>query len=181
VKTEHRSWLLRGTVIAIAVAAGLLAWLSERGADDEAGTERSPEVRIVRPAELGDAAVLSGHPVYWAGPISGTELGLREGADGTVQVRYLEAGSEPGEGQENVLTVGSYPLPDPAKALAAFAARRGSTVRHGRDGREVVTSTESPGSAYFSSPDGSVQVEVYDPHPQRALGLVLSGRVRPGG
>jgi hypothetical protein len=42
----------------------------------------------------------------------------------------------------------------------------------------VVTSAESPGSAYFTSPDNTVQVDVYDPHRGRALALVLSGRVR---
>lgn len=180
-KEKGRRRLLRGTVVALAAVVGLVVWLSERGGEDGAGAESPSAVRIVGPAGLNDAAALSGHPVYWAGPIPGTELGLSEGADGTVQVRYLEAGSEPDAGQENVLTVGSYPLPDPAQALAAFAARPGSTLRHARDGSEVVTSTESPGSAYFASPDGSVQVEVYDPAPKRALGLVLSGRVRPAG
>jgi hypothetical protein len=167
-------------VLGIAVVVGLVAWLSERD-DGHGGSGPSPEVRIVRPDQLDDAAALSGHPVYWAGPVPGTELELREGADGTVQVRYVEAGSERGEGDENVLTVGSYPLSDPAAALDAFAARPGSVARRAEDGSEVVTSTESPGSAYFSSPDNSVQVEVYDPVPGRALKLVLAGRARPSG
>jgi hypothetical protein len=171
--------VLRGTVLGIAVVVGLVAWLSERDGGHSEGD--GPEVRIVRPDELDDAAALSGHPVYWAGPVPRTELELTEGADGTVQVRYVEAGAEPGEDRENMLTVGSYPLPDPAGALDAFAARRGSVVRRAENGGEIVTSTESPGSAYFSSPDNGLQVEVYDPVPGRALELVLSGRVRLSG
>jgi hypothetical protein len=181
VTADSRRWLLRGTVLALALAVGLVAWLSERGADG-AAVEPSPEVRIVRPVALADAAVLSGHPVYWIGPVPGTELELSEAADGTVQVRYLPVGSQSGEERPGgVLTVASYPLAHPARALSAFAARPGSSVHGARAGRKVVTSAESPGSAYFASPDDSVQVEVYDPAPNRALGLVLSGRVRPAG
>jgi hypothetical protein len=171
--------VLRGTVVAIAAAVGLVAWLSERGSQNGAAGVALPEVRVVSPAGLAGAAALNGHPVYWAGPIPGTELGLSEGADGIVQVRYLAAGSAPGAAEENVLTVGSYPLPGPARALAAFGRRPKSKLLHAHDGKVVVTSAESPGSAYFASPDDSVQVEVYDPAPDRALDLVLSGRVRP--
>lgn len=176
---ERRNWLLRGGVVLLAVAAGLVAWLSERDSEEGAAGAVPPQVRIVDPAALGDAAALSGHPVYWAGQVPGTELGLSEDAGGIVQVRYLPVGSTPEQAGEDVLTVGSYPLPDPARALTAFARRPRSRLLHGSDGKMVVTSAESPGSAYFVSPDNSVQVEVYDPVPKRALRLALSGRVRP--
>ncbi len=178
-----RRWAWRGGVLTLAILAGLVAWVSERSDNDGAGTVGpSSEVRIVGARELGDAAILNAHPVYWAGPVSGTELELGESADGTVQVRYLPAGSQAGEERPGgLLTVASYPLPHPRRALAAFAARPRSTVHHGRDGREVITSSESPGSAYFASPDDSVQVEVYDPVPKRALELALSGQVIPAG
>ena len=171
--------MLRGAVALLAAAVALVAWLSERDAEEAAAGPAPLEVRIVEPAALGDAAALSGHPVYWAGRVPGTELGLSEGGAGIVQVRYLATGSAADQAQEDVLTVGSYPLPNPAKALAAFARRSDSTVFRGPHGKLVVTSTESPGSAYFVSPGNSVQVEVYDPVPRRALRLVLSGRVRP--
>jgi hypothetical protein len=86
-KAARGKWVLRGGVLALAVAAGLLAWLAERGSEVGSGSAETPDVQIVRPAALAEAAALGGHPVYWAGRIPGTELGLSEGADGTVLVR----------------------------------------------------------------------------------------------
>lgn len=174
---------LRWGIVALAVIVGVIAWLATRGGDSEEPqpTPTGFEAKVVSEAELEDIAASSGHPVYWAGPIEGKELEATESADGGVQVSYLDAGAEAGGGPGGLLTIGSYPLPDPAGALKGFAEREGSTVRHAADGREVVTSTGAPGSVYFASPDGSVQVEVYDPSPARAMSLALSGEVQPIG
>jgi hypothetical protein len=63
--------------------------------------------------------------------------------------------------------------------LEGFAKRRGSVALPARNGRKVVTSSQAPTSVYFSSPDNSVQVEVYAPSSKRAINLALSGRVEP--
>jgi len=172
---------LRWGVVALAVIVGVIAWVASRG-DDGDGSEPAPagfEAKVVSEAELEDIAASAGHPVYWAGPIKGKELEATESADGDVQVSYLDAGAEAGGGSSGLLTIGSYPLPDPSSALEGFAERKGSIVRHASDGRKVVTSTEAPTSVYFTSPDNSVQVEVYDPSPARAMSLALSGEVQP--
>jgi hypothetical protein len=169
-------------VVGLALVVALVAWLATRGGDGESAAQSSGnESRIVVPAQLGDAAVLSGHPVYWAGPVAGTALELTESGEGDIQVRYLEEGAEAGDESAAALTIGSYPLSDPNGALQAFAEKPGSVVRRSKDGREVVVSEQNPTSAYFVSPDNNVQVEVYDPSPKRALSLALSGRVRPAG
>lgn len=174
-----RRWLLRGVVLGLAILVGAVAWITSRDDDDQA-PPTAPEARIVEESELGELAASTGYPVYWAGTIGGTSLELTESADGSVQVRYLEEEVEAGEGPAAALTVVSYPLADPAAALDAFAGEAGSIVRSG-DGRRAVTSVDNPNSVYFVSPDNSVQVEVYDPSPKRALALVLSGQVRPAG
>jgi hypothetical protein len=176
---DRRRWLLRGSVLGLALVVGLVAWLATRDDGDEPAAAPETESRIVLAGELGDAAALAGHPVYWAGPRPGTQLELTESGEGGVQVRYLEEGLEAGDESAQALTVGTYLLPDPAAALKAFGATRGSVVRRAEDGREVVVGEQSPTSAYFASPDNSVQVEVYDPSPRRALALALSGEVRP--
>ena len=176
----NRPRLLRGAVLGLALVVGVVAWLATR--DDGSAPAPEPEAkpRIVTTQELGNIAALSGHSVYWAGPMPGTTLEATESPDGSVQVRYLEEGAEAGEQPAAFLTVGTYPLPDPAAALKAFAKQPGSTTRS-RDGRKVATNAEKPTSVYFVSPDNTVQVEVYDPSPKRALSLALSGRVRPAG
>jgi hypothetical protein len=174
--------LLRGGVVALAVLVALIAWLATRdGGDDSSAPVETTGPRIVSEAELADAAATSDSPIYWAGPVPGTKLELSELESGGFFVRYLPEAAEPGEGSAGHLTVGSYPLADPARALESFAGRPGSTSRQASDGREVVTSKEQPTSVYFASPDNSVQIEVYDPSPQRAMSLALSGLVQPAG
>jgi hypothetical protein len=126
--------------------------------------------------------VTLGQPIYWAGPVAGKELVLKELGEGRgVQLLYVPEGTEAGRESPKSLTIGSYPLPNPEKALKGFAERPGATVKHASDGGEVVAGAEAPTSAYFSSPDNSVQVEVYDPSAQRAMSLALSGKVQPAG
>jgi hypothetical protein len=178
--------LLRGGVIAVAVAVALIAWLATRGSD-ESSPEPAPAAeasapRIVTVDELREVAAKLGQPIYWAGPVAGKELELKElGEGGGTQILYLPNGTEAGQGSAKSLTIGSYPLPNPEKALEGFAERPGSSSRTASDGREVVSSATAPTSVYFTSPDNSVQVEVYDPSPQKAMSLALSGKVEPAG
>ncbi|MDX6609282.1 MAG: hypothetical protein QOF85_1207 [Solirubrobacterales bacterium] len=166
----------------MAAVVALVAWLATQGdSENDAGSEASTESgsRIVSRAELAEAAVTRGQPVYWAGAVPGTELELEELGEDGVRVRYVPEGGEAGDGSAAALAIGSYPLADPEAALQAFANRAGSIVRQAKDGSEVVSSEELPTSVYFVSSDKTVQVEVYDPSPQRAMRLALSGRARP--
>jgi len=176
--------MLRIGIVALAVLVGLIAWLATRGDDgesDPASASAGLEAKIVSGEELEELAASAGHAVYWAGEMPGKEIEASETSEGDFQVRYLDEGTEAGGGGAGVLTIGSYPLPDPVAAVEGFAARKGSITRSSADGREVVTSTEKPTSVYFASSDGSVQVEVYDPDAQEAMSLALSAKVRPVG
>lgn len=169
-----RRWALRCALLAVAAIAALLAWLATRG-----GPSSPPAPRIVATARLGEVAKALGQPVYWVGPILGAELTLTELHGGGVQVGYLPRGLAPSDLAALSLAIGSYPLPDPAAALAALARRPGSVMRRGHDGRPVVTSRRDPTSVYFVPAGNSVEVEVYASSPRQAMGLALSGRVRP--
>jgi hypothetical protein len=174
-----RRWFLRGGVVGMALVVGLITWLGTRGGEEEPAAPAELGSAVAGGRELGNIATMLGQPVYWAGPMPDTGLVLSEAPSGGVQVRYQPAGTEAGEGSSDVLTIGSYPLSDPAAALHAFAARPGSVVRRGHSGVEVVWSRRSPTSAYFVPVGNKVLVEVYDPSPERAHALALTGRVRP--
>lgn len=177
--TGGQRWLLRGAVLAVALIAGAVTWLATRdsGSPAEPSTAIEPS-RIVSEEELPEAAGRLGQPIYWAGPVTGTELELEELGEGGVRLRYLPEGTEAGDAPAGVLTVGSYLLPDPAEALERFARRRDTVVRHA-GGREIVFSKRQPTSVYFVDPEDSVQVEVYDPASKRAISLAASGKVGP--
>ncbi|HET7510306.1 MAG TPA: hypothetical protein VFJ65_08680 [Solirubrobacterales bacterium] len=176
--TGEKLWLLRGGVIGLAIVIALVALVVSGGEDEGPAAPPEAESKIVSEEELAERAAALGQPIYWAGPVPGTVLELEqlEGEEG-VCVRYLPEGSGVGEAPPSALTVGSYPR-SPA-ALEEFAAEPGSVTRQGPNGREVVYSEENPTSAYFNDPEGLVQVEVYDPSPQKALSLALSGKAAP--
>lgn len=180
---KGRRRLLRGAVVLAAVVVALVAWLATRGGGTTTTTTAAPEAagrQIVSRHELAELSRVVEQPIYWAGPQAGTELEVSDLGEGNgLQVSYLPEGTETGKEPADVLTVGSYPLGDPAAAVEAFGKRPGGIVRHAPDGREVVSSAERPTSVYFASPDNRVEVEVYAASAERAMRLALSGRVEP--
>lgn len=175
-----RPWLLRGAVLGLTLVVALVAWIASGDDEEAAAPVVEAEPRIVAVEELEEVAVGAEYPLYWAGAMPGAALELTESETG-IQLRYLDEGAGVGEESAAFFTVGSYPLADPTGALDALAAEPGAIVRRSPDGRRVVTRRENPNSVYFASPDNSVQVEVYDPSPQRAMALALSELVRPIG
>src|SRR5881392_1030672 len=148
-------WLLRIGVLAVALLAAVIAWAATGDDDEGAPAAAEPAVREASEAELGEASAVLGQPIYWAGPIAGTELELEELEDG-VRVRYVR------DDGDEALTVGSYRLADPAGALERFAAEPGTVVREAK-GTKFFYAGDSPNSVYFADPAGGVQVEVYAP------------------
>lgn len=173
-------WLLRGGVVAIAIVIAVVALIASGGEDEGPATLPEAGSRIVSEGELAEAAAALGQPIYWAGPVEGTELELEELPEGEgARVRYVPEGSTAGEPPANVLTIGSYEVGDAVGALETFAAEPGAITRKGKSGLEVFTSEERPTSVYFADPEGAVQVEVYDPSASKAMSLALSGKVEP--
>jgi hypothetical protein len=184
-KAEDNRRMLRIGIVALALIVGVVAWVATSGGDDDGSTTETAsagiEAKIVSVAELEEFADEAGHGVYWAGPLPRKVIELSETAAGNTQIRYLDEGTGAGEGSNAVLTVGSYPLADAAKAFEGFAERKDSISRSSPDGREVAFSLEKPTSVYFTGSDGDVQVEVYDPNYKRAMSLALSDQLRPVG
>ena len=184
-KGSRGPWPLRIAVIALALSIAFFVWAVRRGDDDESAPEPPPtpaqaEVpRIVDEEELTEVASAVGHDVYWAGSIPDTELEVTESEDGSVLVRYLQDGAAVGEGQTEFLAIGSYPLVDTKKTMEEFAEQPGAIVRQTPDGREVMTTKQRPTNVYFASPDDTLQIEVFDPSPTKAMSLARSGDVQP--
>lgn len=169
-----------GAVIAVAALAGFLVWLFAI----REGDETSAPIRGGQPVELSEDELVRvaqevGHPVYWIGPQEGTELEVTQLKDDRVYVRYLDEGAAPGDPRPRFFTVGTYPLKNPYEALQDVAQEPGAIVEDGADGALVVTNEENPNSVYLAYEDSDVQVEVYDPDPDRALEIATSGAVLP--
>ena len=152
------------------------------GAIVAAGTGRAP-VTPIQPtaASIGDLRALvssSGYPVYWAGPQSGATYELSELSDGRIYVRYLPKGTKIGV-QQPFPTVGTYPVADAFSAVKVIAQRPGASQINLSNGGIAVTDPAHPTSVYIAYPNGKVEVEVFDPSPDRARQLVRTGVIVP--
>ena len=170
----------KGLVIVLALVIGACAWLVVRDVGDDGAQTAPPlgDVSLVDETEYGSVGQNAGHIVYWVGPREGMNVELTKQPEG-VQIRYPDEDLAAGQGSIEALTIGSYPMENARAEIARLATRPDAVVRRSPDGRRVVLSKRRPTSVYFASPDNSVEVEVYDPSPQRALALALSDDVLP--
>jgi len=134
----------------------------------------------VSESQLKSLASESSQPIYWAGPKHGT-YELTRTTDGRTYIRYLPSADKVGDRTPNYLTVGTYPTKQAFSALSRAAARDGAVSANVDHGGLLVFNNSAPKSVYFSYPKSGYQVEVYDPSPLQARGLVLSGSVKPIG
>lgn len=168
-------------VIAVALLAGFLIWLLlVRGDDDSGTTEAEPLARTaVSRAELAALAEEVGHPIYWAGPEKGDRLEVARNTEGETFLRYLTGGAAPGDRSERFLTIGTYPFPGAEARLEELAQDEGSLTNSTPDGGFVLTNESNPTSVYIAYPGIDLQIEVYDPDPERAFKVATSGDVVP--
>jgi hypothetical protein len=132
-------------------------------------------------ATLGELRVLAasvGHPVYWAGPESGTTYERTHTSDGRIYIRYLPSGTKVGDPHPHP-TVGTYPFRDAAGAVKAIAKQAGTRTFTVAGGALAVVYATHPTSVYLAFPGSNFQIEVFDPSPARARQLVTSGRIVP--
>jgi hypothetical protein len=147
---------------------------------DRTNTTRPPARGPVQVslAGLRDLADSVGHPVYWAGERSGSHE-LTVDVNGNIFIRYLRAGEPAGSRKSTSLTIATYPFANAFETLRSAASRPGAASGHILDGGLVVAAGGSPRNAYIAYPDRDIQVEVYDPHPSRALELATAGAIVP--
>ena len=169
-----------GAVAALAVAAGLVAWLLLREGGGGSTHMRAVSAHAASPTELAALPSTVHHPVYWAGPQSGTTYEVRITSSGLVYLRYLPAGVPVGA-KPGYLTIGTYPVKDALAAVRGLAKRVHATPLPLSGGGLAVQSTTHPSSVYFAAPGSDYQVEVFSPSPAQARSLVLSGQVVPIG
>ncbi|MDQ2911372.1 MAG: hypothetical protein M3R39_10235 [Actinomycetota bacterium] len=190
---EHPSspWARRpdvrvGAVVAVAIAVAFVVWLLVRGGDSNtaATTPSTTTGQATGPVETTTAklralSVELGHPIYWAGPLPKRTYELTHTTDGRIFIRYLPRGVPVGIRQAAFTIVGTYPVDNAYKVLRALAKKAGESSLAAPVGGFAVYSTAQPANVYLAYPGSNLQIEVYDPSPTRARGLITSGQVEP--
>jgi hypothetical protein len=169
-----------GAVIAVAIAAGLVAWLLVRGGGNSSTsttttTSRAP-AHATSESQLRTLAASVEHPVFWLGPKPGFRLELTRTNDGKIYVRYLPHGVAIGA-DKPYLTVATYPFPGAFAAIEKQAKAKGAATVKLAHGGIGVLDQAYPESVHLAFPGVNYQVEVYDPTPARAMQLVSAGKV----
>ena len=182
----HRTRMLTNALPLSLVAVLLIALISFgalltlRGHEGKTTLPPVGSPAAVSESQLKSLASESSQPIYWAGPKHGT-YELTRTTDGRTYIRYLPSADKVGDRTPNYLTVGTYPTKQAFSALRRAAARDGAVSANVDHGGLLVFNNSAPKSVYFSYPKSGYQVEVYDPSPLQARGLVLSGSVKPIG
>jgi len=170
-----------GAVVAVAVVAGLVAWLVLRDDGGSSATQTPPPGALATsPAALAQLAKSLRHPVFWLGPERGVTYEVTQTGNGKVYVRYLPEGVDVGS-DKPYLTVATYPFPNAYGAIRRKTkAKSAVTARIGHRGLALLDNAY-PQSVHVAYPGVDYQVEVYDPTPARAMQLVSAGRLRAFG
>ena len=175
-----------GTVVVLAVAAGVITWVVV----DQTGGSSTPSATSPPPPALAGRTVvglspqglktLAGalrQPIYWVGPKQGyTYEVTRTPSNGNIYVRYLPPGVKVNDSRPNFLIIGTYPFANAFQALKKAAQGREISLS---DGGIAVVDQAYPKSVHMSWRGVNFQIEVYDPSPQRSLAIAVSGQVRP--
>jgi hypothetical protein len=173
-----------GAVIALAVAAGIIAWVvvgrgndstTTTGPTGAAGSKTSGPIAY-SPRGLRILSAKLNQPIYWMGTKTGYTYEVTRTSDGKVYIRYLPPGVKVGAKGSSYLIVATYPYRRAFQALKAVQDGKGHPIRGG--GLAVVQQGYSQ-SVHVAYPRVNYQVEVYDPSPKTSLSVALSGSVRP--
>jgi hypothetical protein len=174
---------LRWLVVVLAIAAvALLVWLlaiRSDGGEPAAVVQPGGGPAGATQADLVSLSQELRQPIYWAGTMPGTRLEITESSNTSTYLRYLTEDAPIGDPSPDFLTVGTYPTLDAYGSLRSYATRENADTTRIANGGLAMIVPGSPTSVYFAYPNEDVQIEVYDPKPRRALGLVKSGVVRP--
>jgi hypothetical protein len=183
-----------GAVIAVAVAIAFVVWLLVRGGDENEATPATTGATTQQTttanagpatgplaassARLRALSIELGHPIYWAGPQKRTRYELTLTSGGLVYVRYLPRGIP--VGSKALFTfVGTYPVRNAFQVLEQLAKKPNHKRLQVPGAGLGVYSTASPRNVYVAFPGSNLQIEVFDPSPERARRLVTSGQVAP--
>jgi len=123
--------------------------------------------------ELKDVVAAKKLTVYWAGPQTGAKYTLIATTPGIAYVRYLPGGVGLNDTKTLFRAIGTYVQKDAYSVSIAAGRADGNAGFINSDGNAVFYSKGRPSNVYIGIQGKDIQVEVFDPVVDQALGLVL--------
>jgi len=175
-----------GAVVALAAAAGIIAWVVIGTGDNNNNSSSAPATKGPVAAAHGAVGLSASglrtlarkvnQKIYWDGTKRGYLYELTRLNDGRIYVRYLPPGVKVGDKRSKFLIIATYPFPGAFSALQKVS--HGKAVKIPGGGIALVHQTY-PKSVHVAFPGVDYQIEVYDPSPKRSLEVATSGKVQP--
>ena len=161
---------LTWAVVAIVLAGGFFVIKQPRGGNDPAKIQGKVALTAT---ELRDVVRARKLTVYWAGPQDGAKYTLIATTPGVAFVRYLPGGVGLNDTKTLFRAIGTYEQKNAFAVSTAGAAASGNVGFVNADGNAVFYAKSRPTNIYIGIKGKDIQVEVFDPVVDQALGLVL--------
>ena len=123
--------------------------------------------------ELRDVIAAKKLNVYWAGPLTGAKYTLIATTPGIVYVRYLPGGVGLNDTKTLFRAIGTYAQKNAFSVSENAGKADGNVGFVSADGDAVFYAKGRPTNVYIGIKGKDIQVEVFDPVVDQALGLVL--------
>jgi hypothetical protein len=173
-----RRWWTYAALLAVALVVAVGAWFvtdALRSDSNDASVDAVGPIGLTQDG-LRVLATSVGQPVYWAGPQQGYVYEVTRNAKAHVLVRYLPPGVDVGAPDDGAyLVVATYPYRNAYNALAHVSDGQKYDIPRGGI---ALVDARTANSVHVAYPHLNWQVEIYDPSPERALGVARSGAVR---
>lgn len=162
--------VLVGILVAILIIGGFAFVRHPRGGND---LEKIQGKVALSAQDLRDVVVAKKLTVYWAGPQDGAKYTLIATTPGVAFVRYLPGGVGLNDTKTRFRVIGTYVQRNAFAVSTAGAVAPGNVGFVNADGNAIFYSKARPSNVYVGIKGKDLQVEVFDPNVDQALGLVL--------
>ena len=173
VLTKRGKSTMRFIVAIVIVILGVGGYLFFSQSNDGGDLQKIQGKVAMSEQELKDVVVAKKLTVYWAGPQTGAKYTLIATTPGIAYVRYLPGGVGLNDTKTLFRAIGTY-VQKNAYAVSITAGKAdGNAGFTNADGNAVFYSKARPSNVYVGIKGKDIQVEVFDPVVDQALGLVL--------
>ncbi|MDP1719442.1 MAG: hypothetical protein Q8L08_00340 [Candidatus Nanopelagicaceae bacterium] len=173
VLTKRGKSTMRFVVAVVVVILGVGGYLFISQSNNDGDLAKIQGKVALSAQELKDVVTAKKLTVYWAGPQTGAKYTLIATTPGIAYVRYLPGGVGLNDTKTLFRAIGTYVQKNAYDVSLAAGRADGNAGFINSDGNAVFYSKGRPSNVYIGIKGKDIQIEVFDPVVDQALGLVL--------
>lgn len=171
-RKKSRPLLVLGSLIAV-IVLGIAGYfiIAHYGKSNDA---QKIQGKVAMSADELRSVVLAKHlSVYWAGPLAGAKYALIADKPGSSFVRYLPNGNGLNDNTTSFRVIATYSQKGAFLITQSAGGVAGNVGFTNVDGNAVFYVKTRPTNVYMGIKDKDIQIEIFDPGIDQALGLAL--------